>query len=277
LKDEPYRIRAVERAVSVLGTLAAADRPRTLTEIAAGAGLSVPTTFRLLRTLQAAGLVMPQSTDGRYALGMRILELAHAVLRQLDIVAVARPFLLAARDRVNETACLAVRSGDYWVPIAVVEGTQPVRRAVSLGEPTPLYVSGTGKVLLAGESDEEVEAYIARTRLVPFSSSTVTDPDILREQVKEARERGHGTSNNEQGEGGAGVSAPVRAHDGRVVAAVLFTVPASRFSDDLRDACLDAVLEAARGISQALGYRQATGVSPNGALAATTRTAPTPT
>src|SRR5918998_6274478 len=89
VKEEPYGIRAVDRAVSVLGAIAAADRPRTLTEIAGDAGLSVPTTFRFLRTLQASGLVMAQpGGDGRYTLGVRILDLAQALLRQLDLVGI---------------------------------------------------------------------------------------------------------------------------------------------------------------------------------------------
>ncbi len=45
------------RAVSLLASLAATDIPQTLTEVAARTGLSVPTTFRLLHTLRAEGLV----------------------------------------------------------------------------------------------------------------------------------------------------------------------------------------------------------------------------
>lgn len=256
MKEEPYGIRAVDRAVTVLGAIAASDRPRTLTEVAADAGLSVPTTFRFLRTLQAAGLVMSQpGSDGRYTLGVRILDFAHALLRQLDIVAIARPFLLAARDRVDETICLPVRNGDAWVALDVVEPMQPVRQVINRGEGSPLYASGAGKVLLSGEPDEEVEAYIARTPLIPFSAATVTDPDVLRAEVRAIRARGYWTTINERGTGGAAACAPVRAHDGRCIAVVLIAPPASRFDDRLRDACVEAAIDAARGISEALLYR----------------------
>ncbi|MDP8921408.1 MAG: IclR family transcriptional regulator [Chloroflexota bacterium] len=256
MKDEQYGIRAVDRAVGVLDAIAAADRARTLTEIAADAGLSVPTAFRFLRTLQAAGLVMSQpGSDGRYTLGVRILDLAHALLRQLDLVAIARPFLVAARDRVNETVCLAVRNGDAWVALDVAEPTQPVRQVINRGDGSPLYASGTGKVLLAGEPDDEVEAYLARTRLVPFSPSTVTDPDVLRAEVRAIRAQGYWTTINERGTGGASAVAPVRAYDGRTVAAVNIAPPATRFDDELRDHCVAAAIDAARGISEALLYR----------------------
>ena len=256
MTDEPYAIRAVDRAVTVLGAIAAADRPRTLTEIAAEAGLSVPTTFRFLRTLQASGLVMSQpGGDGRYTLGVRVLDLAHALLRQLDVVAIARPFLVAARDRVDETVCLVTRNGDAWVALDVAEPIQPVRQVISRGQGSPLYVSGAGKVLLAGEPDAEVDAYIARTPLVPFSPVTVTDPEVLRAEVKSIREQGYWITVNERGTGGAAACAPVHAYDGRCIGAVLIAPPVSRFDDRLRDACVRAVIEAARGISEALLYR----------------------
>ena len=255
MTDEPYGIRAVERAVSVLDALAAADRPQTLTEIAAGTGLSVPTAFRFLRTLQASGLVLARGAEGRYTLGVRVLDLAEGLQRQLDIVAVARPFIVAARDRVNESVCLTVRSGDGWVALDVAETTQPFRRVMRRGEGSPLYASAVGKVLLAGEPDAEVEAYLARTELVPFSETTVRDAETLRAQVREIRARSYATSVNERGTGGAAAAAPIRAHDGRVIAAVLIAPPASRFTDDVRAACVEAVLAAVDGISEALLYR----------------------
>jgi DNA-binding IclR family transcriptional regulator len=274
MKDEPYGVRAVERAVGVLGALAASDRPQTLTEIAGGAGLSLPTAFRLLRTLQAGGLVMAQPGGGRYTLGVRVLELANALLRQLDIVSVARPFLAAAHKRLDETVCLAVRSGDAWVAVDALQSSQPVRQVFERGKVSPLYPSATGRVLLAGESDEEVDAYLARTPLVSYSAATVTDPDLVRAEIREVRARGYSWSGDERRTGGAAACAPIRGHDGRVIAALLIAPPASRFTDALRDVCIETALEAARGISQALLGSDIGEVPRDGAAATGGRPAP---
>lgn len=253
MKEDATGVRAVERAVDVLAALAAAETPQTLTEVAVRAGLTLPTTLRLLRTLSAKRLIVARE-GGHYALGGRVLELSHAYLRQLDVVSVARPFLTAARNQVNETVVLVVRSGDAWAPIISVEATQPIRRVMRPGETTPLYASGTGKLLLAAESDDEVEAYLARTRLEPFSNTTVIDSDVIRTQIAEIRECGYSCSINERGAGGVGVSAPIRGHDGRVIAACMIAAPASRFTPEVRAACIEAAISAADGISGALGY-----------------------
>jgi DNA-binding IclR family transcriptional regulator len=254
MKTDGYGIRAVERAVDVLSALAASEAPQTLTQIATRVGFSVPTTFRLLRTLQGQRLASADET-GRYTLGVRVLELSHAYTRQLDIIAVARPFLVAARNQVNETVGLAVRSGDSWVPICSVQATQPIRRVMQPGDPTPLYASGIGKLLLSGETDAEIEAYIARTEMVPFSATTAIDPDTLRAQIAEIRTRGHSVSVNQRGAGGVGISAPIFDHDGRIVAAMMIGAPVSRYSPEIEQACIGAAREAARGISAVLGYQ----------------------
>jgi DNA-binding IclR family transcriptional regulator len=255
MKDESNGVRAVERAVRLLDVLAEVGGPRSLSELAGLAELSVPTAFRLLRTLQQQGLVTAQAPGNRYALGYRILELAHALVGQIDIVGLARPVLTATRNRVNETTALVVQVNDHWVPIASAEATHSLRRVIDLGERTPLYADSTGKVFLAAMSDQELDDYLARTSLVAFSDSTVVDTALLRAQVSEARAAGVAVSVNERGFGGAGVAAPVRDHDGRVPAVVTIASPASRFDDALRQSCVQAVREATEQISRALGYR----------------------
>jgi DNA-binding IclR family transcriptional regulator len=252
-----YGIRAVERAADVLGALAQADRPQTLSAIAAGAGLSVPTTFRLLRTLEARGLVMPHAEAGKYTLGFRVLELAHALTRQLDIIGIARPLLVAVRDRVNETTGLIVRTGDHWAHAAHVEALHPVRRVMDIGETSPLYVGCSGKIFLAAAGDAELDEYLRRTRLVPLSPNTPTDPRVLREQIAAVRAQGFAESINERGAGGVGIAAPIRAHDGRVVAALEISGPADRYTPETRAAWIEAATDAARRISEALGFRPA--------------------
>jgi DNA-binding IclR family transcriptional regulator len=70
VKDDAHGARAVERAVDVLAALAAAGPPQSLTTVAERAGLGVPTTFRLLRTLRRQRLA-EANEHGRYLLGAR--------------------------------------------------------------------------------------------------------------------------------------------------------------------------------------------------------------
>ena len=261
VKNETYGVRAVERAADVLAALAEVDQPQTLSAIAARAELSIATTFRLVRTLQDRGLVMPKGELGRYTLGFRVLELAHALALQLDVIAISRPFLAAVRDEVNETTGLTVRSGDHWAHAAHVEAYQPVRRVMEIGERAPLYAGCPGKVLLGAASDADIEAYLERTTFVAFSPATPTSASVLREQIAAVRAQGFAESVNERGFGGAGVAAPIRAHDGQVVAALEISGPADRYTAETRARWIKAAVQGAQRISSALGFRASTETS----------------
>jgi DNA-binding IclR family transcriptional regulator len=200
---------------------------------------------------------MPHADSGKYTLGFRLLELAHALTRQLDIVAIAQPFLASVRDQVNETTGLIVRTGDHWAHAAHAEALHPVRRVMEIGETAPLYAGCAGKVFLAAASDAEIDEYLGRTPLVPLSPTTPTDPDVLREQIATVRGQGFAESINERGAGGVGIAAPIRAHDGRVVAALEISGPAERFTAETRATWIEASIGAADRISAALGFRVA--------------------
>lgn len=254
-------VRAVDRATAILDALAEAPGRSTLTEIAAAAQLSLPTALRMLRTLVKSGLVF-QTHDGGYTLGFRILELAHALTQQLDVAAIGRSYLASARNAVDETTVLVVRTGDYWTPIAFAEATQPVRRVMHLGERVPLYADSAGKLILAHDADAEIDAYLRRVELVPFSATTTCEPEQVWAEIEQIRRRGYSWSVNARGAGGAGTAHPVYRHGNELAAALLIVCPASRFDAMTRDLYLDVAARTARELSIALGWRPATAPFP---------------
>jgi len=246
-----YGIRAVERAFLVLRVLRDASGPCSLPSIASASGLSVTTTYRLLRTLESEGVV--ETHDQGYTLGVGVLELADAFSRQQDVIRVARPYLASLRDELNETCGLGVRSGDSWVTVAHMDSAQPVRRVMRAGERLSLAATATGRVFLAYDDDAEVERYITR-HPEDVSDEQAGGPDELRAQLREIRERGYAWVTNAKNTGGWGVRHPVFRHDGQIVAVVSVACPRDRFTDEFRDRCLEASQRLARQISTALGY-----------------------
>lgn len=79
--------------------------------------------YRLLEPLAAERLVV-RGADGRYTLGLGLLELASAVRSRLQEVAVRELRRLA--DELRATTALTVRDGEEAVVAAVVEPTSTV-------------------------------------------------------------------------------------------------------------------------------------------------------
>ncbi|TML22531.1 MAG: MarR family transcriptional regulator, partial [Actinobacteria bacterium] len=124
------RIGAAERAIALLDTLADAGELGT-NELARRTGMTPSTVSRQLGTLAASGLVERVAATGRYRLGLRIVQLANALLARLDVRAVARPHLEELVRVTGETATLSVPGEEDAVTIDFVSGShqiQPVSR-----------------------------------------------------------------------------------------------------------------------------------------------------
>jgi DNA-binding IclR family transcriptional regulator len=250
--DEQYAIRAVDRAVDVL-TAFALDAPvLSLAAVADRAGLSKPTAFRVLTSLRRRGFIS-QLPSGEYCLGFEIVALAAVRKGQTKIWDEALPYMRTIRDAVDETVLLSVRVGDDRFILDQVESTQPIRRVAKIGERVPLYAGAASRILLAGLSDDEVEAYLERTVLAKLGPDTLTDVDRVRSELASVRELGYAVGNNERNVGGNGIAVGVRDYTGSTVASLQITVPRERWTEDVRLRCLEVLAREASALSRHLG------------------------
>jgi len=228
-----------------------------LAELTAATGLNKATILRLLGTLCEVGLVYKSPATGLYRLGYEFLTFAEVAKRPVDMLVQARPLMRKVRDALDETVFVAVQAGDYRVNIEQLEGLRSVRRVVQIGTPSPLYLSASSKVFLAAMEQDELEAYLARTKFERLSETTIVDPDKLRQEARQIRRKGYAEAYNEGNTDGAAISSPIRGESGDTVGAFSVTVPVSRFTKALRTRMIDEVVAAAATISQGLGYKEA--------------------
>ena len=90
-------VASVERALAVLEALADGSPELGTNELARRTGINASTVSRLLATLAGAGFVEHIPENGRYRLGIRLLQLGNAVLARLDLRDIARPHLQTRR------------------------------------------------------------------------------------------------------------------------------------------------------------------------------------
>ena len=208
-----------DKAVAVLDALA--DEPLALAGLVDATGLPRATAHRLATALEAHGLVR-RTDDGRFALGLRLVALGRAAADQLPLAEAAAPALVALRDATGESVQLYVPDGDRRVCVAALESPHGLRTIVALGASLPLDRGSAGRALRGGVGD-------AGTGWV--ASVAEREPGV------------------------ASVSAPVRAADGSVVAAVSVSGPIERTGTDPGARYGAAVARAASAIEAAAGLR----------------------
>jgi DNA-binding IclR family transcriptional regulator len=245
-------VQSVDRAVSVLEILARHGEAG-VTEIADELDVHKSTAFRLLGVLENRGLVAQEKERGKYYLGAGVLRLAGAAAVRLDISQEGVPVCRELADELGETANIAVLDDDAAVNIMQARGTASVTAQNWLGRRTPLHATASGKVLLAHLPPTLREGLLARP-LHRFTERTVTGAAALRGELETVAQQGYAITQEELEIGLAAVAAPVRSHEGKVIAAISVSGPVDRLSPDRLPELAKRALAAGDELSRRMGY-----------------------
>jgi DNA-binding IclR family transcriptional regulator len=101
------------------------------------------------------------------------------------------------------------------------------------------------------DADREILLSTPHERLTP---KTITDPEELAAELRRVREEGLAFDIEERNIGTCAVAAPVRDQMGNVIGSIGVIVPTGRFGQSEREACVQAVKQAAAALSGFLGY-----------------------
>ena len=223
---ERHRPTAAGRVLSVLDAFGPQHRVLSLSDIARRAGLTLPTAHRLVRELVEFG-ALERDPDGRYSVGLRLLELSALAPRGLELREVAFPYLDDLHQTTRGNVHLGVRDG---VEVVYVETMRTrTRHPISskVGDRWPMHASGMGLVLLA-YADPDLQERVLAGPLVRFTELTVTDPRELRRRLAQIRRTGVAVARGQITLPNLAVAVPVHRADGEVAAAISVVVEAER-------------------------------------------------
>jgi DNA-binding IclR family transcriptional regulator len=255
--ETAYGVPPVARAFTLLRYIAAGNRCRNTSQAAKTTGINRTTLIRLLATLEEEGMIEAIPDEGGYRLGTGLITLAAEALHGRGIAQVAQPLLAELVRELNLSAHLGILEGREIVYLARVTPNSHLASNVREGTRLPAHATTIGRILLADLTRDELRARYAGVRLDAYSEKTRTSLAELEKQLAEDRALGIAWSmaNFEPGIGSA--AALVRDHRGQAAGAINVTGHASDFAPgNPRLAEIEAALKkAARGISDALGYR----------------------
>ena len=248
-----YTVDAAAKALELLSVFSFREPRLSLADLANRTGIPRATAFRLLSTLEQSGFLAKD--HGAYQLGIKCFVLGNIVAGGLDLRETAHPHLVALRDTTRETTQIAIL--DHWQVVYLERVPSPYPSGVMrtrAGAILPAYCTGLGKTLLAHSPQPEVEAWIGTQKFPALTPRTITSAKRLLKELRVIRERGYGIDDEEREKGVRCLAAPVRNHNGDVVAAISVAAPVDRVPQDLVGSDIAAaVVAAARTISIDLG------------------------
>ena len=254
-KRPPEGEPVVDRALALLAAFDAGHRVLTLRELSRRSGIPVSSALRLAGRLLAWG-ALERDEDGRYSVGLRLLEVASLAPRGHGLRQVALPYMSDLAEVTRQHVQLAVRDGTQATLVERLSAHQATPVQYRVGGRLPLHSTGIGLVLLAFAPPGLQEEFLARP-LHGEPDHLLIPPDVMRRTLAEVRRERLAVYRRQEQEVIVAVAAPIFGADDSVTAALGVLLP-ERVAQPRRIGL--AVRTAAQGISRELGARHAIGL-----------------
>jgi len=237
----------------VLDLFSLATPELSLTDISRHLEMPLPTTHRLVKTLEDAGVLAHVEGSDLYRLGPKLLALSARMLIQYPVREVAAPYLRRLAHELEQTITLTRYEHGEVIYLDCVEGAAPISIVCRPGARVPAHSVASGRVQLAYLDPGELDRLGAHG-LVPGGPDSLVDARALRAELATIRERGYAIDDGNFRPGTRAAAAPILDALGQPVGAIAMVAFADDATVEQVHAIGRAILTATREISRTLGY-----------------------
>ncbi len=243
----------LDRILSLLDTFADGTAVSTAEQISQRTGFPIATTYRYIRELTDAGLMvrLPQG----YAPGPRIIEW-DCMIREGD------PLLACSRGVIAEL----VADTGLELLLSQLYGDKVVNVHYEHSSANPLLHFGRGRVmpLFRGSTSRVILAAMPARQLRRLYDANEAHPDVQRfgagwkafhRALAEVRQQGYAISSGELDATKVGIAAPIFGEGGRALASLTLISSTQRFRMFRADYIAERVVEGARRITRLLDVK----------------------
>jgi DNA-binding IclR family transcriptional regulator len=252
-KPGKARLSSVANSMRLLTSFSGDEDELGITVLAGRLRLAKSTVHRLAATLTSAGFLEQNGDTGRYRLGMALFELGALVRRRMGVANEGRPKLRELLEKTGETVQMGVVDHLSVLYVYEMESPRAIRMAAAVGGRAPLHCTAVGKVLLAHQSQEFVNQ-VLEAGLTPYTPKTIVKREAVLAMLSDVRSREHAVDDEESESGLRAIAAPIRNHNGAVVAAVGVAAPVQRMNKKVMQTCVPTVIATANAVSGRLGF-----------------------
>ncbi len=238
------------RAIEIISN---ADKELSLQEVSDRAGITKSSTFRILFTLEKLGYINRNPQNGKYQLGLKILEMAQKLRAGQGILQVARPIMEKLQLKFGETVNLATLQNGAIVYLEIIEGSHAFRMTGEVGTRAPLHASAVGKVLAAYLPEVTVQTLLADTPLPRLTPNTITNRNALLKMLLQIRNQGFAMDAEEVDLGASCVAMPIFTDGSQATYALSLSGPTARVKSQQKS-ILAELTKACQVISEMLKY-----------------------
>ncbi len=224
------------------------QRQMTVADVAKATGLTRAAARRYLLTMTASGYT---EFDGkRFQITPRVLRLSHAYISSIQLPQIAQPIVEELGHKTDESIAFSILDGAESLTIASSTPRRIVGIFTRVGTHLPALSTSTGRVILAGRSDEEIERRLRTDGVKKLTSKTKTSHKDIWDEIHRIRKTGYAINDEEIELGLRVIAVPVKTSAGAVVASICVSTYSSRYEvEQLTQKFLHPLLDASSRVS----------------------------
>lgn len=246
MADKDPKVKSLAKALEVLSCFTVEKPAWGVTELAERFGVTKSNIHNIISTFVDTGYVK-RLPDGRYTLGLKMLEFAFIINQNLGYPHAVYDILMDVSQQTGEIVYFGIPYGTKVLYLYVAHpsdrmSVRPYREI--LGETAYFYCTGIGKAMLAAMPEAEWPQRIGETR-PKYQPNTITDPEAIYAELRQTRSRGYAIDNSERDPNVRCVGVPVYNKSGQLIAGISASGPSVTMTDKKLFECAGILQNAA--------------------------------
>lgn len=229
-ESETKQVKSVQTAFAVIEAVHELEGGG-VSEIANHLGMAKSSIHAHLKTLERNEYLVCEGNQ--YHISLKFLELGDFTKSRKKEYTISRRKVQELAEETDERSQFIVEEHGRGVYVHREVGEHAVHTDPGIGKRIPLHSTSAGKAILAELPRERVNEIIDTWGLESVTENTITDPDVLYENLETIRDRGYAFNLEENVPGLHAVGVAVSGAGGQVCGALSVSGPSHRLEGSL--------------------------------------------
>jgi IclR family KDG regulon transcriptional repressor len=251
--DGQDKLNTIRRTLRIIETICTEKSGLTASELAKMHGVSAPLMHSYIRSILKEGWIFRDRDTRKVYPTVKILGIGSHVASNNEVTEICHPTLSDLCRELRSTIHLAVREGDLGVCVDKVGHSEAIPSITRIGMSFDLYATALRKAILAFLSREEIESYLSRIELIPYTRNTIVDKGDLLRELEKIRKNGYSVDNAEHRLDLRAIGVPIFDYSNQVIASISILPPYSADQSAIVR-LFEKIRPAVAGLSEKLGH-----------------------
>ena len=220
---------SLSRMLSVLDLFSDQHLHWNAEDISEQLDVSLPTSYRYLKTLSDAGLLQ-RGANAKFTLGPRIIVLDHYIRQADPVLQCGIPLMKELVLQTGFDCVVSSLRGDQLLDTYREFASIPANLSYGRGRPRPLFKGGAPKVILAGLSTTQLHKLFDSHQAEIAAAGLPTNWADFRRYYSQIRKSGFYFSNGELETNLAAIAVPLHQGEDEVIGALALVTSVNRMA-----------------------------------------------